>query len=71
MRQGDPLSPTLCSIFIDVLVQLLEVASHGVDSGDEKLQLMLYVADIMVLDRSFDGIQVKTDILSDWCLLWG
>ena len=71
VQQGDFLSPTLFSIFIDDLVKLLHEANYGIDMGEENLQLMMYADDIVILDSSAERIQVQLDILSSLWLRWG
>ena len=71
VHQGDSLSPTLFLIFIDDLVELLPEANYGIEIGEERLQLMMYADDIVILNCSVERIQAQLDILSSWCLQWG
>ena len=63
--------PILLAIFIDDLVELLHDANYGVKLGNERLQLMMYADDIVILDSSPERLQAQMDILSSWCLWWG
>lgn len=70
VKQGDNLSPTLFSIFINDLVQDINELGLGVDLGEKKLPLLLYVDDIAMLTKSEADLQRMLDKLHQWCKRW-
>ena len=67
LRQGCLLSPILFNLFIDDLACKLKAVGEGVDIGEEKLCLLLYADDIVLLSDSENGLQNMLNTLSDWC----
>ncbi len=66
LRQGDPLSPLLFILCIDVLFSLLQVASDslslpGVGVGDAKIHTLQFADDLLIFfdgtSRSAEGIK--------------
>ncbi len=48
-RQGDDLSPTFFSIFINDLATGIKDMNIGVPIGDEQISILLYADDIVLL----------------------
>lgn len=70
VKQGDNLSPTLFSIFINDLVQDINELGLGVDLGGKKLSLLLYADDIAMIAKSEAELQRMLDKLHQWCKRW-
>ena len=70
VRQGDPLSPTLFSLFIDGLIQELKSLNLGVDIGGLILTLLAYADDLVLLSYSEENMQKLLDCLTKWCAKW-
>ena len=49
MRQGDTLSPTRFSLFINDLAKEIKAASYGISVGNDKVPIILYADDIALL----------------------
>jgi len=67
VRQGDNLSPTLFSAFINDLATRLKESGLGVQMGDHKVPILLYADDIVLLAEDQTSMQRMLDILDDWC----
>ena len=67
LRQGSSLSSILFNFSINDLACKLKAVGECVDIGGEKLCILLYADDIVLLSDSENGIQNMLDILSDWC----
>ena len=67
LRQGCSLSPILFNLFKDDLACKLKVVGEGVDIGGEKLCLLLYADDIVLISDSESGQQNMLNIMSIWC----
>ena len=70
VRQGDPLSPTLFSIFINSLVENLKLLDIGIDIGLSKVCILLYADDIVLIAKSEGELQTMLDTMEHWCKYW-
>ena len=70
VKQGDNCSPTLFSIFIDDLVKEINALGLGIKVGEEKLSLLLYADDIVLVAHNEQEMQTLLDKLHDWCKHW-
>ncbi len=70
VKQGDNLSPTLFSIFINDLVQEVNDLGLGFEIGDTKLSVLLYADDIVLIAKSENHLQTMLNTLCDWCKRW-
>ena len=70
VRQGDPLSPTLFSLFIDSLIKELKSLNLGIDVEDFVLTVLAYADDIVILSNSEEKLQTLLDTLTVWCNKW-
>ena len=68
--QGDNLSPTLFSIFINDLVQDINNLNLGVELINQKLSMLLYAGDIALIGKSPEDLQCMLDTLHLWCKRW-
>ena len=72
VRQGDSLSPTLFSIFINDLAREIKDMNLGIHfDGDNHLALLLYADDIVIIAPSHANSQAMLDTLTRWCRKWG
>ena len=71
LKQGCPLSPVLFSFFINDLALKLKSTNVGVVCGDEKVSILLFADDIVLLAENPNDLQVLLNILSAWCKLNG
>ena len=77
VKQGDCLSPTLFSIYINDLAENLKEADIGIDmssaSGnffDEKLSILMSADDIVCLAENALDLQDILFIVENWCRKW-
>ena len=70
LRQGCPLSPLLFNCFINDLALKIKAVAKGVpldDDGDERICIMLYADDIVLIGENERDLQAMLDELSVWC----
>ena len=70
VRQGDGLSPTLFSLYINDLLTDIKNASCGVDIDGENVSVLAYADDIVVLSDSPHKLERMLEILDSWCNKW-
>ena len=70
VRQGDTLSPTLFSVFINDLVTGLNDLGLGIDVDGRTVSSLLYADDIVMLAHSEADLQVMLDYVNDWSKKW-
>ena len=69
-KQGDCISPTIFSIFINDLVADINALDLGVEIDNRKISLLLYADDIVSVASSENDLQKMLDTLSKWCNKW-
>ncbi len=67
VRQGDSLSPTLFSIFIDDLVQQIKDVRGGIRVAGHQLALLMYTDDIVIISEDTESAQRQLNVMSKWC----
>ena len=79
MKQGDSLSPTLFSIFINDLAQEIKETGIGIELNidaietnieTEVINILLYADDIVLLAQNEPDLQLLLDIVEPWCKKW-
>ena len=73
VKQGDCLSPTLFSIFINDLAVELKSANLGVKIDHENeflVSLLLYADDIVLLTENEVDMQTLISLVETWCRKW-
>ena len=70
VRQGDVLSPTLFSMFINDLAIEINDLGLGIPVGNSVINILLYADDIVMLAENETNLQKMIDHLQDWCKRW-
>ena len=70
VRQGDSLSPTLFSIFINDLVSHLKENGPLLKTGNIEINILLYADDMVLLGETEDALQVLLNEMYKWCQNW-
>jgi hypothetical protein len=71
VKQGDPLSPLLFNLAIDPLLSKLENFGEGYGSAGNRLSVLAYADDLVLLSDSWDGMYKNIGILEAFCGLSG
>ena len=67
LRQGDP---QLFSIYINGLVEELNLLHMGVKIGEKYITCLLFADDIVIISEAADQLQLLLYTLENWCNLW-
>ena len=68
LMQGECLSPTLFSLYIDDIDEIMNtVASIGIEIGNEKFTVLKYADDLVLLSNCKIGIQNGLNALKNYC----
>ena len=70
VKQGDCLSPTIFSLFVNDLVREINALELGIDVNGEKIALLLYADDIVLLSDNETNMQTMLNTLHEWCKKW-
>jgi len=70
VEQGNIISPTFFSIHINDLATELKLLDVGVPIDDEKLCILLYADDIVLLSESENDLQTILNAVHKWCQSW-
>ena len=70
VKQVCVLSPCLFSLFFDSLSDEIKALGKGVPFDNEKLSILLYADDVVLLAESESDLQIMLDVLSNWCKKW-
>ena len=70
VRQGDTLSPTLFSLYINDLVLTLKELNIGIDINGETLCTLLFADDIVIFAEAETELQMLLDCVHNWCQNW-
>ena len=67
LRQGCNLSPILFNLFINDFAVTVKALGKGIDVGNEKICVLMYADDIVLLADSEIDLQSMLDSLNSWC----
>ena len=67
LKQGCMLSPLLFNLFINNLVETINSLGLGVDIGQEKVSVLLYADDLVLVAETEADLQTLLNTLSCWC----
>ena len=70
VRQGDVLSPTLFSVYLNDLAVEINELHIGIPVGDRMISALLYADDIVIVADSEDKLQTAITVLAHWCQKW-
>ena len=70
VKQGDSLSPTLFSMYINDLVKTLKQKGPLINVDGLLLNILLYADDMVLVADSEKDLQLLLDILHEWCAKW-
>ena len=70
VKQGDTLSPTLFSIYINDLAKVLKESGIGIDVNGYKVCVLLYADDLVLLADNEKDLQTLLDLMHAWCIEW-
>ena len=71
VRQGDSLSPVLFATFINDLSSEINALDAGIDVNGDKLSLLMYADDIVLISSNPEQAQDQLDVMTRWCSQWG
>ena len=71
VKQGDTLSTTLFSLYMNDLVTDINSTPGGISIDNEtNINILLYADDIILMSDSPKYLQQKLDVLYMWCMKW-
>ncbi len=70
VKQGDNLSPTLFSLYINELVKEINNLNLGVKVGQLKVCVLLYADAMVYISDSPEALQCMLDKMYEWCMKW-
>ena len=68
VRQGDPLSPTLFSLYINELAKEIKNMKLGIKVGNEICNILLYADDMVLVANNENDLQLMLDTMHEWCI---
>ncbi len=69
-KQGDNLSPNCFSMYLNPLLSELKASGSGVSIDNDKVSVLAYADDLVLLAESSQDLQRLIDILQSWCYRW-
>ena len=70
VRQGDCLSPTLFSLYINDLAKTIKEHGPKLMMDNILLNILLYADDMVLIAESEEDLQKLLDIMQQWCYKW-
>ena len=67
LKQGCSLSPILFNLYVNDLVTQISELGLGIDIDGEKVAVLLYADDLVILSETEDDLQAILDTLNIWC----
>ena len=70
VRQGDPLSPTLFSVYINDLIAAIEESNIGVKFQNNLINILVFADDVVLIAENAADLQQLFAIVNDWTSKW-
>ena len=70
VKQGDPMSPTLFSLYINNLVNDLKHKCPTLNLDNQNINALLYADDLVLMANSEEDLQHLLDEFCAWCKKW-
>ena len=70
VRQGDPISSSLFSVYINDLVSDINTLKMGINIGEDLVSLLLYADDLVLMAPNGTSLQKMLDSLNTWAIKW-
>ena len=70
VKQGDVMSPTLYSMYINDLATCIKDLNCGVTIDDMKVSILLYADDIVLIASEEESLQKMLDFVAEWYRKW-
>ena len=70
VRQGDVMSPTLFSMFLNDLATGIKELNCGIQINELVISILLYADDIVLIAPTEESLQKMLNFVSDWCRKW-
>ena len=67
---GDNLSPTLFNMYLNDLARTIKEAGKGLMVDNQRIELLLYADDTVLLTDSERKLQDCLNVVHDWCNRW-
>ena len=66
VKQGDNLSPTLFAYLINTLAICIKGLGKGITMGDDKISILLYADDLVLIGKNENALQAMLLAMNDW-----
>ena len=70
VRQGDPLSPSWFSRYINDLAKYLNENGPTLNSDNPSINCLLYADDMVLIAETEEQLQKSLDMMYGWCKKW-
>lgn len=70
VKQGCRLSPTLFALYVNDLAEEIKALNCGIEMVGDRLALLLYADDIVLIAPSEQSLQLMLDTVHEWCTKW-
>ena len=70
VKQGDNVSPTLFSLYINDLAKEIKHLNKGIQIGNLNVGILLYADDMVLLGNNEADLQCMLDAMYEWCYKW-
>lgn len=70
VRQGDSLSPTLFSLYINELAKEIKNMNRGINMAGQNISILLYADDMVLITEREQDLQEMLNKMNEWCNQW-
>jgi hypothetical protein len=70
VKQGDVISPSLFGLFINDLIKEVHDMQVGISVGQEKVSILAFADDIVVMGNTAQELQQILDVIAEWGIKW-